>query len=264
MKTTKHSSLAKVFRASAFAFAVAAISMSVSPLVAATGDELLMSALPAASMNRGVIDGDTLVSAVSQAVSQNKRQAPEIVSAAIPKARTMATQKAIVRAAIVALGDYRSEPKGLIPQIVYAAIKSSPNCGSGDGKNGYGKDGARGCECAEQFTKTAIEALGADPSERLVTDITAAAIQATDGRCANDVVNAASGAAPQYASAIADAGARAGTGNGPDFSNGDGGITDPNEGIVFSPTGRPVPAPFVLPPSSNGGGVSGPTTSPVN
>jgi hypothetical protein len=256
MKKSNHFS-ANFLRSASFA--ALALTLGTSSLLAATGDELLMGALPASSMNKSTIASDTLLKAVSDAVAANKEQAPEIVAAAIAKTRSMVTQKAIVKTAIAALGDYKSLPKGLIPQIVYAAIKASPNCGTSDGKSGYSKDGYSkdgmgGCECAEQYTKSAIESLGADPSERLVEDIVTSAVQATDGKCADRVANAASQAAPQYASSIADAAARAGKGGMPDSEFGDG--------VVFSPTGRPVPAPFVFPPATNGGIV--PPTTPVN
>lgn len=255
MKTFSNS-MNHLFRPTTLAIAVLAVAFSSSNLLAASGDELLMSSLPSSSVNKSVIDGDTLVKAVYNAVSANKEQAPEIVAAAITKTRSMATQKAIVKSAIAALGDYNSLPKGLIPQIVYAAIKASPNCGMSDGKSGYDKDAAFNCACAEEYTKAAIEALGGNPSERLVTDITVAAIQATDGRCADSIANAASSVAPQYASSIADAAARSARGNGDAFGS------DPADGIVFSPTGRPVPAPFVFPPATNGGIV--PEVTPVN
>ena len=253
-----------------FRFALAILATvatcGISQIHAASGEELLMGALPASSVNRSQIDKTTLVDAVSQAVSANKRQAPEIVGAAITKTNSLATQNAIVRAAINALGDEKSD-SSVVPQIVYAAVRNAPNCGGSDSgydKDGYSKDSSAGCECAEQFTRTAIEALGSNPSEKMVVAITTSAIQALDGRCADRIVNAASQAAPQYASSIADAGARAGRGSGEGrnadgFANGDG-----SEGVVFSPTGRPVPAAFVLPPSSSNGGGVVPDTTPVN
>ncbi len=241
--------------------AVFTIALMATSLNAATGDELLMGALPPSAVNKPIIAGDALTKAVYNAVSANKTQAPEIVAAAIPKTHSMATQKAIVKAAIAALGDYKALPKGLIPRIVYSAIKASPNCGTTEGyaKDGYAKDAANGCECAEQYTKSAIESLGADPSERLVTDIVTSAIQASNGRCATRIANAASGAAPQYASSIADAAARAAR-NGGDLAGND--PSNSGDEVVFSPTGRPVPAPFVFPPATNGGIV--PETTPVN
>ncbi len=238
--------------------AVITLTVNLHSVSAATGDELLASSLPASSMNKGVIDGETLVKAVYQAVIANKDQAPEIVGAAIPKTRSIKTQEAIVKAAVSALGSSTKR----VPQIVYSAIKSSPNCGTSDGKSGYSKESPASCECAVHYVKAAIEALGANPSEKLVIDITTAAIQATEGRCARQIADAASQAAPQYASSIADAAARAGREGGNNFDPGSRFGDSELDGVVFSPTGRPVPAPFVFPPATNGGIV--PDTTPVN
>ncbi len=245
--------LSRFFRRATFVVAASTLISSAAFLSAATGDELLIGALPPSAINKPVIDGDTLTKAVYEAVLANKSQAPEIVAAAIPKTRSLATQKAVVKAAISALGDYQSLSSGLVPQIVYAAIKAAPNCGSSDGKSdgksGYEKDGyskdSNGCHCAEEFTRSAIEALGPNPSERVVTDIVSSAIQASNGRCADQIANAASDAAPQYASAIANA--ASGKGQTSEFGE-----------IGFGPTDRPIPAPFVV--QTPGGGLSSPMT----
>lgn len=258
MKTSFTHPMNKTLRSATFAIAALTLTFSANLLHAATGEELLMSALPPAALNQSVIDNDSLVGAVSNIVREHKKEAPEIVGAAITKTRSLATQKAIVKVAIIALGDYQSLPKGLIPQIVYSAIKHSPNCGTSEGASGYSKDGNVGCECAEQYTKAAIEALGANPSEKLVTDIVTSAIQALDGKCADRIVTGASEVAPQFASGIADAAARVGRGEATNFSN----EGDPGEGVVFSPTGRPIPSPFIFPPAAGGGIV--PDTTPVN
>ena len=220
---------------------------------AATGAELLTAALPAASVNDSNVKGDVILKAVYQAVGANKRQAPEIVCAAMERTRGMAIHKEIVRTAITALGDPKKVSKSAAGEIVAAAI----NCSNCKDKLEERAADAR-FECAEQFVRVAIEALGADVSEGVVTAIVNSAINALGGRGAEGIVSAASGAAPQHASAIADAGARAGRGNGLDNPNNEDG-----DGLVFNPTGRPVPAPFVFPPSSSGGDGIVDETTPV-
>ncbi|MEO7933616.1 MAG: hypothetical protein ABIT76_10705 [Chthoniobacterales bacterium] len=229
-------------------------------LQAATGDELLVAALPASAMNKSVIKDDVILRAVYKSVGEHKKQAPEIVCAAMSRTRGLAIHKEIVRTAITALGDPKTAPRDLIVAIVHSAVTCS-TCSTAenrrDGRNRNDVDDRRGeygfnCDCAAAFTRVAIEALGTDPSQRLVTDIVTDVIRTLNGRCADRIVSAASEAAPQFASAIAEAGASAG---GNDTSA-------PSDEVVFSPTGRPVPAPFVFPPATNGGIV--PDTTPVN
>jgi hypothetical protein len=212
--------------------------------------------LPAASANKSNVKSDVLLKAVYQAVGSNKSKAPEIVCAAMGRSRGLGIHKEIIRTAITALGDPKTVSKGAVASIVSAAIGCS-NCKD---KAEEGNANA-GCECAEQFTQVAIEALGPDISEELTNAIVVAAIEALNGRCADGIVNAASRVAPQHASAIADAGARAGRGNGNGLDN----ENNPNggDGIVFNPTGRPVPAPFVLPPAGTNGGALVDDTTPV-
>ena len=229
--------------------AVGCVLLASTSLRAATGDELLTAAIPAAYVNSANVKSDVMLRAVYQAVSENKRQSPEIVCAAMNRTQGEVVHREIVRTAVTALG---KETK-MIPDMVASAVKCS-TCRVSDGKS----EPDLGCECAAYYTRVAIEALGTNPSERLVDDIVGYAIRAMDGRCADRIVSAASQAAPQYASSIADAGARAGRAGGLDNPN------NPNsgDGIVFNPTGRPVPAPFVFPPSTGGGIV--PDTTPVN
>jgi len=226
---------------------------------AASGEELLASAMPPSSLNSDVVKTDVLLAAVTKAVSEHKSQAPEIVCAAMSKTRSLAVHKSIVEAGIAALGSAKSDQK-IIPQIVFAAVKCS-TCG-----NSATASNNAGCECAAEFTKVAILALGANPSEEIVLNITTSAIRALNGRCADRIVRAASEAAPEFASSIADAGARAASDTGvagtDEFETGDG-----TDGLVFGPTGRPVPASFVPPPSSvsgNPGEVPGVVITPVN
>lgn len=243
-------SLAKSLRS---LLAMASLLLASTTMHAATGDQLLVAAMPAASVNSANIKSDVILRAVYQAVSENHKQAPEIVCSAMNRSQGEAVHREIVRTAVTALG----KDTKMVPEVVASAVRCS-TCRNGDGKSDGKSESDLGCECAAQFTRVAIEALGANPSERLVDDIVIYVIRALDGRCGGRIVDAASQAAPQYASSIADAGARASRGGGFDNANDPGDV----DGIVFNPTGRPVPAPFVFPPATNGGLV--PDTTPVN
>lgn len=246
--------LVKAVRVATLGLVLGTVTFNASSLLAATGNDLLVSSLSASDVNKSVIGSKALLAAVYEAVSKNKAQAPEIVAAAIPKTSSVATQKEIIRTAIAALGDPKSAPKGTIPNIVSAAIKAAPKGGYSDGKSGYSKD-AGDCGVAEEFTQAAIEALGSNATERLVSDIVEAAIVANDGKCADRVANGATQAAPQFADSIADISSRVSRGQ-------TGAFDGTGSEIVFSPTGRPVPAPFNVPPATNGG--ISPETTPVN
>jgi len=246
--------LVKAVRLATLGLAITAITFNASTLFAATGNDLLVSSLSASDANKNVIGSKALLAAVYDAVSKNKSQAPEIVAAAIPKTSSVATQKEIIRTAIAALGDPKSAPKGTVANIVAAAIKAAPKGGFSDGKSGYSKDSGD-CGLAEDFTQAAIEALGPNVSERLVNEIVEAAILANNGKCSDRIANGATQAAPQFADSIADISSRASRGETLAF---DGSGSE----IVFSPTGRPVPSPFNVPPATNGG--ISPETTPVN
>jgi hypothetical protein len=232
------------------------MAVSAGHLQAAAGEELLVQQLPASAMNKAVVKTDVLLSAVTKAVIKNPKQGAEITCAAMAKSRGNEVHNSIVKTAIAALGPKPS--KNAVGEIVYAAVKCSDCVDRND------QTADAGCACAGQLTKSAIEALGPNPSEALVLSITESAIRGLDGRCADAIVRAATEAAPEYAASIADAGARAGRGTG----QGNGALASGEalgeDGVVFNPTGRPVPAPFVFPPAGGGGGGIVRDTTPVN
>ena len=256
MKTSLASRFGKAFCPSAFAIA-AFMAVSAGQLQAATGDELLVQQLPASSLNKPVVKLDVLLSAVTKAVIKDPKQAAEITCAAMSKINGNAAHNSIIKTAIAALGPKPS--KAAVGDIVYSAVKCSDCVDRND------RSANAGCACAGQFTKSAIEALGPNPSESIVLAITNAAIRALDGRCVDGIVRAATEAAPQYAASIADAGAKAGNGNGAGGNEGVAGAdgADGGEGVAFGATGAPVPAAFNFPPAGGGGGIVSDTT-PVN